>query len=173
MNDNLTYNIDDLFPDLFLEGPLTDNIINAEPPQLQPSPHEVKTIIDRLENLELTTNTHSLQIQVERMKRQKLRSALRQFRHDASTLAADIASVRQTIMLNYEQQNAVNYQLGGEIDRSSTVTFRGLSRVQHLLAIIVSRVTSSPEDYDILAQHLDEICRTIQHFRIEHQVSYV
>ena len=173
MSNSLNYNIDDIFPDLFPEDPMIDNVISAEPPQLLVPSYEIKTINDRLENLELTANTNSLQIRVERMKRQKLRSSLRQFRHDASTLSADIASLKQTIMLSNDQQNTINYQFGGELDRSSTMTFRSLSRMQYLLAAIISRVTSSPEDYDNLAQHLDEICRTIQHFRVNHQVSYV
>ena len=74
MTDNLIYSIDEMFPDLFPEDPMINNLISAEPPQLLPSSHDIKTISDRLENLELTANTHSLQIKVERMKRQKLRS---------------------------------------------------------------------------------------------------
>ena len=81
---------------------MTNNLISMESPQLLPSSPDIKIINDRLENLEIATNTYSLRIEV---KRQKLRSSLKQFKHDAFTPSADIASFRQIVTFNYDQQN--------------------------------------------------------------------
>ena len=172
MTDDLNY-IDLMFPDLLPEDPMINNLISMETPQLLPSSHDIKTISDRLENLEIVTNTHSLRIEVERVKRQKLRSSLKQFKHDAFTPSADMASLRQTVTFNYDQQTTTNYQLGGKLDKLSTLTFRCLSRMQQLLTTVIPRIASSPDDYNSIMQQLDEIGRTIQQFRVYHQVSYV
>ena len=172
MSDEMNY-IDLMFPDLLPEDPMISNLLPKEMPQPLPSYHDIKSISDRLEHLELVANTHSLQLKVERIKRQRLRASLKQYKRDAITPSADITSLQQTVTFNYEQQTTTNYQLGGELDKLSTLTFRCLSRTQQLMSNIIPRVASSPDDYNLMMQQLDEIGRTIQQFRVIYQVSYV
>jgi len=80
MNNDLSC-IDLIFPDLLLEEPMLTNLFPIEASQLVPPPQDLKMITDRLEDLEIASNTQSLRIEVERMKRQKLRASLRQLKH--------------------------------------------------------------------------------------------
>ena len=107
MSDEMNY-IDLMFPDLLPEDPMISNLLSKEMPQPLPSYHDIKSISDRLEHLELVANTHSLQLKVERIKRQKLRASLKQYKRDAITPSADITSLQQTVTFNYEQQTTTN-----------------------------------------------------------------
>ena len=83
------------------EDPVTDNLLMVENTQLKSLPTDLKIINDRLENLEVSVNTQSLRIEVERVRRQKLRSSLRQLKHEASTPYPEVVSLKQIMDTNY------------------------------------------------------------------------
>ena len=171
MIDNLLYDID--FPNLFPEDLVTDNLLTVENTQLKSLPSDLKIINDRLENLEVLVNTQSLRIEVERVKRQKLRSSMRQLKHETSISYPKVVALKQIMDNNSAQQNTTNYQLGGEIDRLSTLMVRCLSRMQQILMSVVPCVIVAPDDYHDIMRLLEEIGRTLQQLCVYQQTSYV
>ena len=89
-------------------------------------PAEIKALNDRVKRLEIALNTQTLRLELERAKRQKLASIMKQRRHETPINQLD--ALQQLIETNHVYQEAVNYQIGGSIDHLSTVMFRCLSR---------------------------------------------
>ena len=159
------------FPNLFPAEPIIPNLTSAEDDLIKLLPSELKAINDRIEHLELALNTQSLRIEVERAKWQKLRVTMKQRRYEIPTLCPE--ALKQLVDANFVQQDAVNFQLGGDIDRLNTLMFRCLSRMQQILSSILPCILVTPGDYPDLARLLEEIGRTLQQLCIYRQTSYV
>jgi len=148
------------FPDLFNDGFLVPNITPADKELITMLPSELKAINDRIERLEIALNTQTLRLELERAKRQKLASIVKQRRHE--THVTHLEALQQLTETNYVHQEAINYQLGGSIDHLSTVTFRCLSRTQQLLSYAFSCIPITPSDHPDVTCLLEEIGRTLQ-----------
>ena len=170
MTDDLFDNID--FPNLFSTEPVIPNITQAEEELIKILPSELKAINARIEQLEVALNTQSLRIEVERAKRQKLRIAMKQRRHEIPALRPE--ALKQLIDANFMHQDAVNYQLGGDIDWLNTLAFRCLSRMQQLMSFVLPCILVTPGDHPDVTRLLEEIGRTLQQLCIHRQTtSYV
>jgi len=147
------------------EGPLPDypTVTMAHP--------DIIALNRRLDLLSLETNTQGLRIAVERAKRQKLHATIRQVRQDMSLSCPDIVTIRHDLETMREHQNAVNYQLDGETTRINTLTFRCLSRMHQIMALLIPCVTM-PSGYEFY-QMLQELARTLQQFSVNYATSYV
>ena len=110
---------------------------------------------------------------MERAKRQKMRATICQVRQDLSLPYSDVESLRHEIETTREHQNAVNYQLDGEATRMNTLTFRCLSRVHQIVALLIPYVTMPSENSYELSQMLHELARTLQQFSVYYAASYV
>ena len=164
MNSELSYD-DLLYPDLLIEDPILTNLFPIEVAQPPPPIPELKLITD----LEIAMNTQSLRIEIERTKRQKLRVSLRQIKSDLVYPSPGINSMQQAFEFNYAQQNTSNFQLGGEIDRTHTLSFRCFARIHQLLDRMFSYHDISPTEYT----ELYELNGILHKFGVNHQVSYV
>jgi len=72
MNDNfLNTQTDILLPDLLAEDPLLDSLFCLEAPPLGVTHPDIMALNLKLDNLSLECNTQALQLEVERVKRQK------------------------------------------------------------------------------------------------------
>jgi len=172
MNSELNY-VDLICPDLLPEDPIFTNLFPIEVAQPLPSVQELKLITDRLESLEIATNTQSLRIEVERTKRQKLRTSLRQIKSNLIYPSPETDSLQQAFEFNCAQQNTTNFQLGGEIDRTHTLSFRCFARVHQLLDRMVPYLEMPPTEYTEVCRMLYELNGILHQFSVNHQVSYV
>ena len=78
MNSNfVNTQMDMLLQDLLSEDPLFDNMFSLEAPPLSVTHTDIAALNFKLDNLSFECNTQALQIEVERVKRQKLRTSLR------------------------------------------------------------------------------------------------
>ena len=68
-----------------------------------------------MDQLSLESNTQSLRIELEKHKRQKLRTAIKQVKQNMIVPSPDIASLRYDLDIMQRNQDAINYQLEGEI----------------------------------------------------------
>jgi len=164
---------DDLdFPDLFTRESAVPNLTPAEEELIRMLPSELKAINARIDRLETALNTQTLRLELERAKRQKLRIAMKQHRHE--TPAFHPEAQKQLIETNLMRQEAINYQLGGDIDRLNTLAFRCLSRMQQLMSFVLPCVLVTPNDYPDVTCLLEEIGRTLQQLCVHRQpVPYV
>ena len=113
-----------------------------------------------------------MRIEIERTKRQRLQTTVRQLRHDLSVAHADIAVLKNEINQLRDQQNAVNFQLSNENARTNTLAFRSLSRIGQILALgpINTQPFDNHNETEILLQELNS---TIRHFGVYYAASYV
>jgi len=167
-------NYDDLLcPDLLIEDPILTNLFPIEVARPPPPIPELKLITDRLESLEIAMNTQSLRIEIERTKRQKLRASLDQIKSNLVYPSPGIDSLQQAFEFNYAQQNTANFQLGGEIVRTHTLSFRCFARVHQLLDRMFSYHDISPTEYTEVSRMLYELNGILHQFGVNNQVSYV
>jgi len=148
------------FPDLFNDELLIPNITSTDKELITMLPSELKAINDRIERLEMALSTQTLRLELERAKRQKLGSLVKQRRHE--TPVTHLEALKQSIETNHMYQETINYQLGGSIDHLSTVMFRCLSRTQQLLSYAFPCIPITPSDHPDVTCLLEEIGRTLQ-----------
>jgi len=164
---------DPTLPDLLPEGPLPDDLFRFDDLTANIIHPDIAVLNQRLDHLSLETNTQGLRIAVERAKRQKLQATMRQVRQDLSIPHPDIVMLRNNMEAMQGHQNAINYQLDGETARTSTLTFRCVSRIYEILVALVSCVTLPSENKYEVNIMLQELKRTIQQFSVHYAVSYV
>jgi len=148
------------FPDLFSDESPALNITPADKDLITMLPSELKAMNDRIERLEIALNTQTLRLELERAKRQKLASIMKQRRYE--TPVTQLEALQQLTETNYIHQEAINYQIGGSIDHLSTVMFRCLSRTQQLLSYALPCIPITPSDHPDVTCLLEEIGRTLQ-----------
>jgi len=171
-NNLLNLTGDPTLPDLLHEGPLPDDLFQLNDLTATIVHPDLDALNRRLDHLSLETNTQGLRIAVERAKCQKLQASVRQVRQDMSIPCPDIVMIKHNLEAMRENQNAINYQLDGEIARTSTLTFRCLSRIHQIMAALVPCVTMPSEDNYELRLMLQELNLTIQQFGVHYAASY-
>jgi len=172
-NNLLSLSVAPALPDLLQEGYFLDDILHWDDPTIAITHSDITALNQRLDHLSLETNTQALRIAVERAKRQKLRATIRQVKQDMLLPCPDIASLRYDIETMRGSQNIINYQLEGEITSLNTMTFRCLSRMHQIIALLLPHVIMPSDNNCELNQLLQELARTLQQFRINYPVSYV
>jgi len=133
MNNNFLNTQTDIpLPDLLYEGPLIDDMFCFEAPPLNVVYPGITELNLKLDNLSLECNTQALQLEVERVKRQELRASIRAMKQQISLPCPDTALIKREIQTTQLNQNAVNYQLDGEMARINTMAFRCFVRIHSL-----------------------------------------
>jgi len=167
--------------DNFINDPFLPNLLPEEPmpneslplddlitmmPQLQ-----MTDLSCKLDSLAIDANTHGLRIEIERSKRQRLQTTVKQLRRDLSVANDDIALLKHEIAQLRDQQNIVNFQLSNENVRTNTLAFRSLSRISQILALGPHNIQSFENtELEILLQELDS---TVRLFGVYYAASYV
>jgi len=135
-------------------------------PQLQ-----MTDLSGKLDSLAIDANTHGLRIEIERSKRQRLQTTVKQLKRDLSVANDDIAFLKNEIAQLRDQQNIVNFQLSNENVRTNTLAFRSLSRISQILALGPHNLQSFENtELEILLQELDS---TVRLFGVYYAASYV
>ena len=163
---------DPLLPDLVPEGPMYDELLDANDLNMFAPHPDLTDLTRKLEALTIDSNTHGLRVEIERTKRQRLRTMVKSLKHDLTTACTDISIMREEISQLREQQNAVNFRLDNDNTKTSTLAFRSLSRIAQILALDLSPPLSveNRNEAEILIQ---ELYSTIRQFGIYYTASYV
>ena len=165
-------------PDLLPEGSLFNSTFPPENPSITSTQQDIVVLSSRLDQLSLWSNwagTQSLRIELEKHKRQKLRTTIRQIKQDMNSPCPDTVSLKYEFDIMQRNQDAINYnyQLEGEITTMITITFRCLSRVHQLVTRLLPHVMLAPDDNFELVQMLHELSQTLHQFQPYYSVSYV
>jgi len=147
-------------PDLFVNEPIIPVITPAEGELLKMLPSELKALNAKIDRMEAVLKTQTLLLTIERTKRQKLKLLVNQRQQELPITHPEV--LKRMIETNARYQETMNFQLGGGIDRLSTLTFRGLSRMQQLMTFILPSVAITSSDSPDTASLLEEIGRVIQ-----------
>ena len=171
-NDFINLINDPVIPDLLPEEPAYDELLPIDDLMMFVPQPELTDLSRRFDSLTIDSNTHGLRIEIERSKRQRLQTTVRQLRHDLSVASADIATLKGEITQLRDQQNAINFQLNNENARTNTLAFRSLSRIGQILALGPNNIQSfeNSTEIEILLQELNS---TIRHFGVYYAASYV
>jgi len=143
MNTDLFNDLD--FPDFFINEPIVPMITPAEGELIKMLPSELRTMNARVDRLETALSTQILLPALERTKRQKLKILMRQRQPEVPVTHPE--TLKQMIESSARYQESINFQLGGSIDRLSTLAFRSLSRMQQLMTFVLPSVTIAPSDF--------------------------
>jgi len=164
---------DPTLPNLLPEDPLPSDLFQIDD-MIAPITHpDIVALNQKLDNLSLETSTQGLRVAVERAKRQRLQTTVRQVRQNLSTICPDVAKIRNDMEVMQDHQNTINFQLDGETARTSTLAFRSLSRIYQLLAVIVPCMILPSKDNHEVVVLMQELNRTIQQFGVYYTASYV
>ena len=160
-------------PDLLPEGSLFNSIFPPENPSITSTQPDIVALSSRLDQLSLEAGTQSLRIELEKHKRQKLRTTIRQIKQNMNSPCPDAVSLKYEFDIMQRNQDAMNYQLEGEMTTMRTITFRCLSRVHQLVTRLLPHVMLAPDDNFELVQMLHELSQTLHQFQSYYSVSYV
>jgi len=141
MNFNNLINLsnDPVLPELVPEEPIYSELFSTDD-LLLPTPHtEINDLTQKFELLTVDINTHGLRLEVERAKRHRLQSTVKQMRQDLSLASAEILMFKNEITQFRDHQNSINFQLDNDHARTSTLAFRCLSRISQLISGLVLR----------------------------------
>ena len=172
-NHSLNFSVDSTLPDLLPEESLFNDLIYADVPALAITHPDITTLNCRLYQITLDTNTKSLRIDVEKVKRQRLSETVRRVGQSTLRPCPEVTSLRQDVTTIREEQNAVNYYLESEIASMSATTFWSLSKIHHIITLLLPYTMLPPNNNQELIQLLQELAQTLQHFRVEYAVSYI
>jgi len=94
-NDYSLFNMDLAIPNLVPAEVMFDDLPQINDPEITSLKNEIADINARLEKITIDSNTQSLRVDVERVKRRKLQTSLKQVRNKMSNPCPDIAVLKQ------------------------------------------------------------------------------
>jgi len=153
-------------PDLFDDVLFPSNVASTDKDLMSMIPIEIKALNDRVARLEIALNTQTLRLELERSKRQKLALLLKNRQQEVPT--PQLEALQRAIDTNQVYQDAVNFQIGGNVDHLSTVMFRCMSRTQQLFSVAFPCIQITPSDQPDVSILLEEIGRTLQQLHVRY-----
>ena len=172
-NDCLFYDMDLTIPDLLPIGDITNDLPLINDPERTSLQQEIINISARLEKLTIDNNTLALRVEIERTKRRKLQTSLKQVRNQLLHPCPDMAIIKQEMTMWQQCQDAVNYQFDGELTHQNSLNFRSLARMHEIFAYLLPHIMLPPVNGHEVNQMLDELTRTIRQFHTYYEASYV
>jgi len=164
---------DPTLPDLLPEEPIYDDLFSIND-LIMPVPHpDIAELNRRIELLTVEINTQGLRLEIEKTKRQRLQSSVRQMKRELAVPCPNLVELRNELIQFKDQQTAINYQLDGENVKTNTLAFRSISRICQLLAVIIPGAIVSPESSPEMKILLQELSLTVQQFGVHYAASYV
>ena len=153
-------------PDLFDDVLFPSDVASTDKDLMSMIPIEIKALNDRVARLEIALNTQTLRLELERSKRQKLALLLKNRQQEVPT--PQLEALQRAIDTNQVYQDAVNFQIGGNVDHLSTVMFRCMSRTQQLFSVAFPCIQITPSDQPDVSILLEEIGRTLQQLHVRY-----
>ena len=156
-------NPSELIPSLFEEAcPILDTEIpNIEFNDLFPTYQDLSQMTDRMNRLDVDMNTHRVRLELEKMKRRKLRASMNNLKHEIHPNTEEVNQLRCDLSTLQERVGALDAIFNNELARISSLTYRSLLRIHHLMITNIHYLTMPPDDYFETAQLANELLRTI------------
>ena len=119
----------------------------------------------QVEQLNIDIHTQSLRVEVERVKRQKLRATLKRVSREVIPSNHILFQVRHDMAIMQEQVITIRCLYESEIARLGILSYRCFSRLHQLLISITIYISMSAIDHTELSQLVYEFLRTTQLFK--------
>jgi len=175
MFNNTTANLidDPTLPDLIPEDHIFDDLLNVDNMIIPTMHYDVNELNRKIDNLTIEHNTLGLRLEIEKTKRQRVQSSVRQLKRDVVIPCPDLLELKNELIQFKEQQSAINYQLDGENARTNTLAFRSISRICQLLTALIPGTMMSPGSNPEIKILLHELSLTVQQFGVHYAASHV
>jgi len=164
---------DPILPDLIPEDYLFDNLPNVNDMPVSYISADVDELRRKFDNLTIEVNTLNLRLEIEKTKRQRLQTSVRQLKRDIAAPCPELLEIRSDLDKFIEQQNTTNYLLDGENAKTNTLAFRSISRIRELMATMTPGISISPEANLEVKVLLHELSLTVQQFGVHYVASHV
>jgi len=136
------------------------------PVPISPSNDDIMNLSKRLDHLTIDINTQNLTIELEKMKRRKLRQSVRQLKSEILSLKQTTTQLRADNDLLREQVSTLSSTLFSEIACLTTRVHCCLGRIHQTLIAVVPYVNMPEGEHREVAQVLYEILRVMQLIRV-------
>jgi len=161
--------------DLFLfDDPelVCPNITYLEPPMIAPTANDYHLLSSQMDQISIDLNTQQLLNKLEKCKRQRLSTTIRNIEREIATISSTINQTQANIVKLNQQIESLLIARNGDLVQLTTVTYRCFSRMHNVLITIIPYIIMPTRTREDLAQLAHELLRTIYQLPIP-QVSEV
>ena len=137
---------------------------NLEFNDLFPTYQDLVQLTERISRIDVDLNMHDLRIELEKMKRRKLRASVNNIRKEILPDNNMVAQIQYDLSTLQERVGALDMLYNNEMARISSLTHRSLSRIHHLFVTVFPYLTMPPDSHFETAQLANELLQTIQQF---------
>jgi len=153
----------DSYGDFELNDLLNDPMLPE--PVLFPQ-NDLVFINQRLEQLSIDVNTQNIKLELETLKRRRLRRSMNQIKNEITTLSQLLAHQSQEQAVLRSQIEILSESIASELACLTQRTHCCIGRIHHLLIAAVPRIYMSEAEHNDIAQQAAELLRALQLIRI-------
>ena len=157
--------INDLTNEVCATLPNMTDTMYVETRELFPTHHDMRKISDQIDKLTIDLNTQHLQVEIEKVKRQKMRVMMRQLRNKRTPADPIVDQLRQEVVLLARKVESITETYNSELARVSTVTYLGFSRLHQILITTVPYLSMPPSTHVEASQLIYELLQIINQLR--------
>ena len=151
MDDCYVFDINELLNDPMLPDPV-------------PYPqNDLVFINQRLEQLSVEVNTQNIKLELEIIKRQRLRRSMKQIKSEIAALSQLLAQQSQEQAILRDQIATLSETIFSELACLTQRTRCCIGRIHHLLIAAVPRIYMSEAEHNNLAQQATELIQVVTH----------
>ena len=129
------------------------------------STEDLIQLIQLLEKLTVEVNTQNIRIELEALKRQRLRRLFKQVKAKVFTLNQTIAQQQTENAMLREQLATLNTTIISELACLTQRTHCCLGRIHHLLIVAIPRISMTKAEHNDLSQQASELLHALQLIR--------
>jgi len=119
----------------------------------------------RLEQLTVKVKTQNIIIELETLKRQRLRRSFKQIKSEVFTLNQTIVQQQNENAMLREQLATLNTTIFSELACLTQRTHCCLGRIHHLLIVAIPRISMTKAEHNDLSQQASELLHALQLIR--------
>ena len=119
--------------------------------------HDINVINSQLDQLSVDINTQNLRSKLEKIKRQRLNTTVRNIEREIALLTKTVAKTKSNITVLKQQIENLTQACNEDLARLKTVTYRCMSRMHNILISILPYIVMPPHNHEDLAQMASEL----------------
>ena len=123
------------------------NITYLEPQMIAPSANDYHSLSSQMDQISVDMNSQHLRSKLEKCKRQRLSSTIRNIEREIATLTSIINQTQTSIAKLNQQIESLQLARNGDLAQLTTVTHRCLSRMHNVLITIILYIIMSISVY--------------------------
>ena len=132
-----------------------------EPPVIAPSAIDFHELSSKMDQISVDVNTQHLRSKLEKCKRQRLSSTIRNIEREIAALSNTINQTQTNITKLNQQIESLVLMRNGDLAQLTTITYRCLSRMHNIIITILPYMIMPTRSHEDLAQLAHELLCTI------------